>query len=216
MKRRIEGLYAIVDTTFSPQYTHAELAEKILEGGCDILQLRIKRPKGSSEVPPQVMDAARKISELKKRFDFTFIVNDYVDIAVEINADGIHVGSDDTRPDEIRRKVGDRFLIGYSSHSLEEAKRAASLPVDYVALGAIYPTKTKGPGHPVQGIDILKQTVTAIDKPLVAIGGITRSNIHDVLSTGVASVAMITALSEAHDVTEETKWYVKQMQDRSR
>lgn len=216
MKRRIEGLYAIVDTTFSPQYTHAALAEKILLGGCHILQLRIKRAKGSLEIPAQVLHAAHEISKLKNSFDFTFIVNDYVDIAMEVGADGIHVGSDDTRPDEIRRQVGDNLLIGYSSHSLEEAQKAALLPVDYVALGAIYPTKTKGPGHPVQGLKTLKQVVSAIDKPLVAIGGINRTNINDVLATGVACVAMITGLSEANDVTLETKWYVEQISKQQR
>ncbi len=208
MKNKIQGLYGIVDTTFSPKYSHYELAHMLLLGGCKILQLRIKLATGSSW-NQDTFDAAKKIMELKKSFDFTFIINDHADIAGELKADGVHVGANDTPVEEIRNNLGNGYIIGYSSHSIEEALEADRGGADYIAFGAIFPTKTKGPGHPVQGIEKLKVLCKQAKKPVVAIGGINRANINDVIAAGASSVAMITGLTQAEDVVEETKWYVE-------
>lgn len=193
---KIRGLYAIIDTRFSPQLSHRELAELILQGGCKILQLRMKGEKDLGKV----RKAARSILELKERQDFTFILNDYADLAAELPVDGLHLGQDDGPISEARRKLGPGKLIGYSSHSLEEALHAEAAGADYVALGAIFPTKTKGPGHPVQGLDTLEGVARALKVPLVAIGGIHRGNIQGVVEAGAACIAVITALSQAEDI----------------
>ena len=143
----------------------------------------------------------------KNDFDFTFIINDHVDVALEIGADGVHVGADDMPVAEVRKKVGDKMLIGYSSHSLEEALQAEEGGADYVAFGAIFPTKTKGPGHPVQGLEKLRAVVEAVKIPVVAIGGINKENFGQVLETGVASIAMITALTDASDIAKRSQQY---------
>ncbi len=105
MSNKIAGLYAIVDTTFSPQYSHSELAQLMLLGGCGLIQLRMKPPspqpspsrgEGGTLWNQRVFDEAKKIMELKKKFDFTFIINDYMDVAAEVGADGVHVGANDT------------------------------------------------------------------------------------------------------------------------
>lgn len=204
IKEKIKGLYAICDTSFSPQYSHAELAEKILAGGCKLLQLRMKGEQDYSKIKK----AAEEILELKKKFSFTFILNDYVELAAALPVDGIHIGQDDLPIAVTRQIVGPDKLIGFSSHSLEEALEAEKAGADYIALGAIFPTQTKGPGHPVQGLEKLKEMVKVIHKPIVAIGGITPENVKSVLQTGASAIAVITAISKAPDVTKATRDFV--------
>lgn len=203
MTKRIQGLYAIADNTFRPEFSQSQLAERYLEGGARIVQLRMKRAQG-----PETRDQGLKIMKLKKKHDFTFIVNDRVDIALEVGADGVHVGRDDLPIAEVRRKIGSNMLIGYSSHSLEEAIAAEKAGADYVAFGAIFKSPTKGPGHPMQGLKKLREVVQAIQIPVVAIGGINRNNFQNVLEIGVASFAMISALTDAKDIAEATKFFM--------
>ena len=159
----IRGLYAIADSSFDPCESLPKLAAKYLAGGCRLVQLRIKtkdaRPSLWNDL---AFEAAKEILKLKKSFDFTFIINDYVDVAAELKADGVHVGKNDMSVGEIRNYVGNRLLIGYSSHSYEEAVAAEKAGADYVALGAIYPTATKGYGHPVVGIETLKRVTQTL------------------------------------------------------
>ena len=212
---KIKGLYAVIDNTFTPHLSHFELANMVLLGGCKIVQLRMKMPAGvlkEGEAAPlwrdDVYEVAKEIMTLKDRFDFTFIVNDYVDVAGEVKADGVHVGSNDISPSEIRKRLGSNILIGYSSHSVDEGIAASDGEADYVALGAIFPSRTKGPLHPVQGLEKLSALCRASKKPVVAIGGIDRTNIDSVIAAKASSVAMITALTCAKNVVEETSWYV--------
>ena len=202
MQTPIEGLYAIADSKWNPYVTLAELTDKFLRGGCKIVQLRMKgAPKD------EVLKNAAAISELKNKYDFVFVINDHADVAKEVGADGVHVGEYDEPVSNIKDKYGDELIVGYSSHSIDEAIAASRGGADYVAFGAIFQTKTKGPGHPVQGIRKLETLVDAVEKPVIAIGGIDRTNIEDVLRTGVSSVAMISALSEAEDIVSEIEYF---------
>lgn len=206
-KLPLRSLYAICDTSFSPQHSHVELARLLLLGGAPILQLRMK---GEKDVA-RIRRTTQGILALKKEFSFTLLLNDFVQVASDLPVDGIHLGQDDLPLPEARERVGRDKIIGYSSHSLEEAKRAQAQGADYVAFGAIFPTKTKGPGHPVQGVEKLKAVVQSLSVPVVAIGGIGRDNLEAVLKTGVASVAMITALTQAQDLIETTRWFVNKI-----
>ena len=212
MHQKIQGLYAIADNMFRPELAPAELAHAFLMGGCRLIQLRKKTENGkrrteNRERKIEIRKWAEQIMSFKNDFDFTFIINDHVDVALEIGADGVHVGADDMPVAEVRKKVGDKMLIGYSSHSLEEALQAEEGGADYVAFGAIFPTKTKGPGHPVQGLEKLRAVVEAVKIPIVAIGGINKENFRNVLETGVASIAMITALTDASDIAKRSQQY---------
>ncbi len=207
VKNKIRGLYAICDNSFSPQYSHLELAQKILRGGCTLLQLRMKSEKNISKVK----EIAEQILNEKKKFPFTFILNDYVELAAALPVDGVHIGQDDLPIAVTRQILGPDKIIGYSSHSLEEAIAAQTAGADYVALGAIFPTQTKGPGHPVQGLETLRKVAKALRIPVVAIGGITTENIEGVLESGASAIAMITALSRASNVSQATQGFVSRM-----
>lgn len=204
----IRGLYAIADRDYNPLPTLPALIEKFLLGGCKLIQLRIKNAAG------EACDVAKQVVEMRKRFDFQFIINDYLDCALEVGADGVHVGANDMPVLEIRKRVRDDFIIGYSSHSIDEAMQAKEQGANYVALGAIYKTKTKGPGHPIAGIKTLKMLTSDMKIPVVAIGGINRENVLDVIDAGASAAAMITALSNAEDIENETRWFVNQIERR--
>lgn len=206
MSSRIHGLYAIVDPQFLPTSLAAgDYVRMLLDGGCRLLQLRCK---GNAA---NIYDVARDVLALKRHHDFTCIINDDVVCAKELRADGVHLGQDDVSIADARALLGPQALIGYSSHALPEAQAAEVRGADYVAFGAIYQTATKGPGHPVQGIERLREVVHALSVPVVAIGGITRERTHDVAATGVSAVAMITGLSRAVDPRAEATWYIQQL-----
>ncbi len=205
----IQGLYTICDISFSSHKSEHELAQQLLAGGAKILQLRMKNEKDLNRVREQ----AQKILAEKHNYDFCFILNDYVELAAELKVDGVHVGENDLPVSEVRKIVGPQMLIGYSSHSVDEAKEAEHSGANYVALGAIFPTATKGPGHPVQGLETLRDLVSQVSIPKVAIGGITFNNLDSVLESGVDSLAMITALSKAEDVSATTAQYIKKIRN---
>lgn len=204
----LSGLYALCDNTPCPDRSHASLAFDLLCGGAQILQLRMKNKtaRGRREV-------AQYIMKLKQKFHFSFIVNDDPELVRDLGADGVHVGSDDLEVSACRRFLGPLKYIGYSAHSLREAREAEAAGADYVAFGAIFPSPSKGPGHPVQGIRNLKKVVSSLQVPVVAIGGITHENVPSVLKTGVTAVAMISALAAAPNVTSATQQMVQIMRE---
>lgn len=202
----LRGLYAIIDPAFLPAAcAPAVYARALLDGGCRVLQLRVK----SAAADRYAM--AREILQLKRSYAFTFIINDDAECARELHADGVHLGADDLPIAAARAIVGTAGLIGYSAHRVAEAQAAEVAGADYVAFGAIYPTRSKAPGHPVQGVVRLRELVAAVSIPVVAIGGITRERVAAVWATGVAAVAMITGLSQAGDPRSEAVWYVQQL-----
>lgn len=152
---------------------------------------------------------AREIIQLKKEADFTFIINDDPEMVTEVGADGVHLGQNDRSIKEARKIIGPEKIIGRSTHSLEEALVAQREEADYIAFGAVFPTSSKPPGHIVVGLEGLREVIRRVSIPIVAIGGINRSNIGSVLETGVQAVAMISALTQSENVEEETKNFVK-------
>ncbi len=187
--QKISGIYALVDPEFCGDFSPIQLVQRYLKEGVQLIQLRDK--KGSRQ---KIFEESKKIMSLKKDFDFCFILNDDPELAREVGADGIHVGQNDMSPDRAREILGPTRVIGYSTHSLKELQLAQKFQLDYVACGAVFPTSSKPAGHPVLGLDFLKQAVEISRHPIVAIGGINRSNMNEVLKTGVAAVAMISGL----------------------
>jgi thiamine-phosphate pyrophosphorylase len=184
---RLPRVYPILDTgTLEARgFPLARAAAALLEGGAGILQLRHKRHWGRA-----AFDAAREIARMCREAGAFFIVDDQADIAMLLDA-GLHVGQDDLPPRDARRLMGADAIIGYSSHNLRQVCAAGGEPVDYVAFGPVFPTASKRNPDPVTGVEALKECRALVEKPLVAIGGITRETAAAVWAAGADAVAVI-------------------------
>ena len=210
---QIRGLYAIVDNTLTPHLSHPELAEKVLQGGARIIQLRVKPPAPASGKPTlshrELLETAKTIRNLTRHYKASLIINDQADIALAAEADGLHLGQDDLPLSEARRILGENKVIGISTHSLEEAERAWKEGADYIGFGPVFTTETKGESLSPRGAESLKQVVDAIDLPIIAIGGINEKNIGEVIEAGANGAAIISSITTAEDITEKTRLFVE-------
>ena len=162
-----------------------------LEGGVDIVQLRDKD--ASDE---QVLEAATVFRRLADEHGALFLVNDRPDLAVAADADGVHVGQDDTPASDARRVVGRDRIVGLSTHSPEQI--AAARGVDYIAVGPVYATPTK-PGRPAVGLELIRHAGTHAPEPWFAIGGIDRRTVGAVVAAGARRAVVVRAITEADD-----------------
>jgi thiamine-phosphate pyrophosphorylase len=201
---RVKGLYVLTDPDLAPDRTPVQIAKAALAGGAKIIQLRDKRMPASQLIP-----VAREIRELADAVGALFIVNDRVDIALAADAHGVHLGPDDMAPADARRVLRPEQLVGVSVGTVEEA-RSAKAHASYLAVGAIYFTKTKtDAGHPV-GLQRIMDIRSAVpNMPLVAIGGIDGSNIGSVRKAGANAAAVISAVVSAPDMQEAVRDLVK-------
>lgn len=159
-------------------------------GGATFVQLREKHL-----APREFYREAEEALLVARSRGVRLIINDRVDIALALSADGVHLGQHDLPPAAARELLGERALIGFSTHSVEQAREAARLPVDYLAIGPIFPTTSKENPDPVVGLDGLRRVRQAVGPvPLVAIGGIRLEHVRDVLRAGADSVALISLL----------------------
>ena len=178
-------------------------AEQILEGGAKILQFRHK-----GFFSREVFAQLERVAELCRDAGVQFVVNDRADLAA-ITGAALHLGQDDLTPSSARKVVGPATLIGFSTHNERQLRAAAAEPANYLALGPIFGTASKQNPDPVVGIDELRRLRPLTDRPLVAIGGITRSNAQSVLAAGADSVAIIGDLfTEGADVRARTQEWV--------
>ncbi len=169
---------------------YAEGAKMALEGGCKWIQLRMK-----DATDDEVRSVAAEIQPLCKQNEAIFLLDDRVELARELHADGVHLGKNDMPVDEARRVLGEEFIIGGTANTFEDIERLASQGADYIGCGPFRFTTTKKNLAPVLGIegyrDIIENMRRAgIDIPVVAIGGITASDIDDILATGVKGIAV--------------------------
>ena len=182
-------IYPITDARTSG-LSHAEQVRSLAEAGARLIQFRAKDASGHDfyRSALEALDAAHELGA-------KLIINDRVDIALTINADGVHLGQDDLPPEHARQILGDQAIIGYSTHNFEQAVEAASFPIDYIAVGPLFPTTTKADADEVVGLELLKRVRRELPNVrLVAIGGITAANIADVFAAGADSVAVISSL----------------------
>lgn len=194
----IPPLYLIIDSFLTPAADIEKTATDIMDGGAKILQLRAK--KLSSK---EFLETARIIRKITKDRGAVFIVNDRVDIALLTDADGVHLGQNDLPVREARRLLGNDKIIGYSTHNMREARVAKKLPVDYISFGPIFPTKTKEDAQTPKGIKGLSEIRKAVNIPIVAIGGITETNLIYVLKEGADSAAMISEILTVKDISKK-------------
>ena len=192
-------VYPITDTVLSGR-SHAEQVELLANGGATIIQLREKRA-----TPREFYEAAIEAMLVARRLGIQLIINDRVDIAVAVKADGVHLGQQDLPPDRARKLLGESRIIGYSTHSLEQALAAISTPVDYIAIGPIFQTQTKDRPDPVVGLEVVGEIKRHSAKPVVAIGGIKLETASSVLAAGADSVAVISDLISSENITARTR-----------
>jgi thiamine-phosphate pyrophosphorylase len=204
-------IYILTDTSFSHGRTHLELARDAIAGGADAVQLRAK---GINDLA--FYEAARALRDLTRRTNTPFIVNDRVDIALAVDADGIHIGQDDLPAKVIRGITGGKKVLGVSARSVDEAVEAERNGADYVGLGPIYEARATKPnaGEPL-GLDLIKAVRKRCKVPIVGIGGIGPQNIAEVLAAGADGVAVISAVVSAPDVTNAVRELKDQIQDKA-
>jgi thiamine-phosphate pyrophosphorylase len=182
-------IYPITDTRLTG-LSHAAQVEKLIRGGARLIQLREKHA-----APREFYDEAAAAIEIARRAGVKIIINDRVDIALALRADGVHLGQDDLPPEAARRVLGARAIIGFSTHSVSQAIEAVRMPVDYVAVGPVYATQTKENPDKTVGTQGVSRVRAAIgDFPLVAIGGIAPENSREVFAAGADSLAVIKSL----------------------
>ncbi len=204
MNFNLPKIYPITDTRIA-KLSHAEQVEKLIEGGAEIIQLREKYAS-----PKDFYEFVKEALKLARRHKVKIIINDRVDIALALKADGVHLGQDDLPPEYARKILGEKAIIGFSTHNLEQAARAARLPINYLAIGPVFATRTKENPENVVGIEGIKNAREAVgDFPLVAIGGITLKNFQEVLQTGADSVAVVSNLmSDANKIILKMKQFL--------
>jgi thiamine-phosphate pyrophosphorylase len=188
-------LYPILDASLETFDTLTVDVRALARAGCRLFQLRAKEL-SSGEFLAWALAAGGAARELGIRM----VVNDRVDIALLAGADGVHLGHEDLSPEAARKILGASAVIGLSTHDAEEARLAASAPVDYLAIGPIFETSTKLSGRSTLGVAGVRAVRAVVEKPLVAIGGITLSTAPSLFEAGIDGVAVISALKTGEDL----------------
>jgi thiamine-phosphate pyrophosphorylase len=204
--KRLSGLYVIIDTAALMGRRHLEVASQAVRGGARVIQLRDKET-GKKEL----LAVAQGLKRLCAGQDVLFIVNDYLDIALAVDADGLHVGQDDLPVKLARRLLPIDKILGCSASTAGEARMAQSDGADYIAVGAMFPTPSKEKIE-VVGTERLQKIRQAVSLPLVAIGGINKDNVGQVMAAGAGAAAVISAVLGAEDVREAARLMVERME----
>ena len=205
MELSFPKLYPITDLRLSG-IPHEDQIESLVAGGATLIQLRDK-----TASPRELYDSALAAVKIARRLGVLLIINDRVDVAIAAGADGVHLGQDDLPPERARALLGPDRVIGFSTHTLEQATAANSLPIDYVAIGPMFQTSTKEKPDPVVELEVLGEIKRRISKPLVAIGGITLERAGLVIEAGADSVAVISDLHSTGDLTERTREFLQRL-----
>jgi thiamine-phosphate pyrophosphorylase len=198
MKFELPKLYPITDRRLSG-LTHTEQVARLCEGGARVVQLREKHL-----TPREFYAEVSEAVKVAREFGARLVVNDRADVALAAGADGVHLGQDDMPPAAARALLGEGKVVGFSTHSVEQAVEAARLPVDYIAIGPVFSTMSKENPDPVVGLEGVRRVRAAVGAAvkLVAIGGITLESAPSVLEAGADSVAVIGALIGPSDPAE--------------
>ena len=192
-------LYAVTDRTWTGRQNLYEQVESALKGGVTLLQLREKNVSDEA-----FLEEAVRMKKLCDDYQVPLIINDRVDVALKCGAAGVHLGQEDGNVSEVRRRVGERLLIGVSAHNVKEALLAQEQGADYLGVGAVFGSSTKKDAHPLDHA-VLREICQAVSIPVVAIGGITKANVTLLKGTGIDGAALISAIFAARDVEAECR-----------
>ena len=192
-------LYAVTDRTWLGEETLYQQVEKTLKGGATFIQLREKHLDDAA-----FLEEAVELKELCHRYHVPFVINDNVEIALKMDADGVHVGQSDMEAGNVREKLGPDKIIGVSAQTVEQAVLAEQRGADYLGVGAVFPTGSKDDADDVSH-ETLKAICEAVSIPVIAIGGISRNNVMELAGSGICGIAVISAIFAQPDIEAATK-----------
>jgi thiamine-phosphate pyrophosphorylase len=200
------SLYVVLDRSATRGRDLGDVLEAAIAGGCRMVQLREKSwPSGT------LLPLAERLRARCARAAVTFIVNDRVDLAVAVGADGVHLGQDDLPPRAARPLLPSSMILGLSTHSVEQARAARDAGADYIAVGSMFPTATK-PDFQLVGPELLRKLRSEIRVPLIGIGGITPANVAEVIRAGADGIAVISAVCGAQDPRAATERFIAEIE----
>ena len=192
-------LYAVTDRSWLNGKSLYEQVEEAIKGGVTFVQLREKKLDEEN-----FLDEALDIQNLCRKYDIPFVINDNVEIAKKIDADGVHVGQRDMGAANVRVMLGDNKILGVSAQTVEQAVLAEQQGADYIGVGAVFPTGSKADAEYVS-YETLKEICEAVNIPVVAIGGISAGNVLTLKGSGISGIAVISAIFAAEDIESATK-----------
>ena len=199
-------LYAVTDRHWLNGRTLYSVVKESLDGGVTFLQLREKE---LDEV--HFLEEAKELQQLCREYQVPFIVNDNVDIAISMDADGVHVGQSDMEAGDVRAKLGPDKIIGVSAQTVEQAVLAEKHGADYLGVGAVFPTGSKDDADDVS-YETLKASCEAVSIPVIAIGGITQENVKELAGSGICGIAVISAIYAQQDIRKASEDLKKETQ----
>ncbi|MBP5530189.1 MAG: thiamine phosphate synthase [Lachnospiraceae bacterium] len=192
-------LYAVTDRHWLDGRKLADVVKESLDGGVTFVQLREKTLEDD-----KFLEEARELKELCREYKVPFVINDNVDIAIAMDADGVHVGQSDMEAGNVREKLGSDKIIGVSAQTVEQAVLAEKRGADYLGVGAVFPTGSKDDAVEVSH-ETLKAICEAVSIPVIAIGGISVNNVKELAGSGIVGIAVISAIYAAKDIKKATE-----------
>lgn len=189
-------LYPVISSEFCAGRSSLEVLQAVAAGGAKIVQLREK-----NLAKTEIKKLAEEYRWITAENDMLLIINDHVDIACEVDADGVHLGQDDCALNEAKKHAPELF-VGISTHNMEEAMGAQDGGADYINIGPIYATQTKSLPFPALGTEILKEIPPLLHIPFTVMGGIKEKHLPELISVGATRIAMVTEITQAENITQ--------------
>ncbi len=206
----VAGLHVLTDTSIQHRFSHGQLADFAARGGARVVQMRAK-----TATTRHLLEWGQEVSGACRAHGCLFLVNDHVDVALALGADGVHLGQDDMPVAIARRLLGDNAVVGSSVHSLAELRRAEDEGATYVAFGPVYRTATKVDVGPVRGLQQLSVLCESSTLPVIAIGGVGPDQVRELLAVGVAGVGVVSAVCLDPEPLEATREFVRALEGRA-
>ena len=202
--QRVRGIYVLADDDPSRRHSPRTTIEAALEAGVSMVQLRIKHT-----TDREALELCRWAVKKTAASGTALVINDRFDLADLSGAQGVHLGDQDLAPEKIPTALRDRLLVGLSTHTLEQVRASTERPIDYVAFGPVFGTRSKDTDWTPRGIGLLAEAAALARHPLVAIGGITLGSLEQVRTAGAAAAAIIAAIGDAEDPVAATRELVE-------
>lgn len=199
------SLYVITDNRYLKGRILPDVVEAALRGGATAVQFRNKEADTAG-----LIEEGLQLLALTRKYKVPLIVNDRIDVALEIDADGVHLGQEDASPEEARSILGMSKIIGVSVHNVTQAVEALEFPVDYLGAGSVYPSKTEQ--REVIGVERLEKICESVGLPVVAIGGISLDKVEEVMKNGASGVAVISGVWDTDDVEGRAREYTSRLE----